>query len=577
MGNEKKIINRGTLIQKMVSILVIPLIISILIFSALFYAMKAIQNFMADKNVVIGTAKELLLEADKDMYQTYVGYLQKQSAQNDEELQKAQKIIDKNIGDVRERLEETEKIFKKMRIDYEISENMLYIKDDEDGIEGTYDDFIEIYHNKFDKWTQTFNEDDFEEIRESINSMAKIATNILEQKIEMMNNKMDRALVIFGTILGGSLIIVVIYGIGIINGIRKRTKLVIDNITNITNLDIKSKYNVNEKDKDEFGVILKKTEEMRSILSEILLSTRDMADQAQAQIEETRSGMENLDNYIQETKGNNEKNLEYSKQMGNILGNVVESLQIVQDTVNTATTKLDESIRLAVKSEENARDMIVNIKNANDKAGSLEKDIVEDMKETIKECEKIKHIENLSKTILDIAEQTNLLALNASIESARAGEAGKGFSVVANEIRDLAENSRNTVAEIQEVTDEVISVINKLIEESQVLLDFITSQVIKDYEMMDNTGNSYGEDTKQIRRIIEEFKAKFNEILSNMEQAQNLIMDIKKESDEEIENSKSVNEYLDQTTSISSNILANSEVMEESMSKLVSVVNKFKV
>ena len=74
---EKKIrINSITLIQKMVSLLVIPLIISMLIFSVYSCTFKKIQNFILDENVTIGKAKELLLEADKEMYQIYVGYLQ---------------------------------------------------------------------------------------------------------------------------------------------------------------------------------------------------------------------------------------------------------------------------------------------------------------------------------------------------------------------------------------------------------------------------------------------------------------------------------------------------------------------
>ncbi|EKY01557.1 methyl-accepting chemotaxis protein signaling domain protein [Selenomonas sp. oral taxon 138 str. F0429] len=114
----------------------------------------------------------------------------------------------------------------------------------------------------------------------------------------------------------------------------------------------------------------------------------------------------------------------------------------------------------AVKQEAGAIENVVHSVDGN--VGELNSS-TQDVSSTTQELAgRMEEINLLADSIKQITDQTNLLALNAAIEAARAGEAGKGFSVVAEEIRRLAEQSNEAINKIQETTGVIVSSVEEL-------------------------------------------------------------------------------------------------------------------
>ena len=153
---------------------------------------------------------------------------------------------------------------------------------------------------------------------------------------------------------------------------------------------------------------------------------------------------------------------------------VGNELEYIRQAVETIAQNIDVLVESAGK-----------MKSCNEEAENIMRELVTISKDNSAAVENVRsqtdltnqsamQIRTVTEIIAGISSQTNLLALNASIEAARAGEQGKGFAVVAEEIRTLADQSR-------ESSEKINAIVNTLIENSNVSVD-ITEKVSQAFE-----------------------------------------------------------------------------------------------
>ena len=130
----------------------------------------------------------------------------------------------------------------------------------------------------------------------------------------------------------------------------------------------------------------------------------------------------------------------------------------------------------------------------------------------IADSRNVDKINELTNDILGIANQTNMLALNASIEAARAGEAGKGFAVVADQIRDLAERSKDTANRIQQISGLVTDSVDTLAKNANGMLTFIDGTVLSDYDKLVDVANQYYDDADKLDSMMDVIDNKSSEL-----------------------------------------------------------------
>lgn len=179
----------------------------------------------------------------------------------------------------------------------------------------------------------------------------------------------------------------------------------------------------------------------------------------------------------------------------NLIEHILSSSKSMSDQSHSINQAAKASVQNCLRGTNIVNDVVTKVNEIQ----SMSSETISSMKVLSKRSSEISRVLGM---ITEISSQTNLLALNAAIEAANAGEYGRGFSVVAEEIRKLAEDSKNSANEIQELVDSVKN---------------DTQQAVSITERMNENITFSADASIEASRVFEEMAASSNQTLDQSE------------------------------------------------------------
>lgn len=327
--------------------------------------------------------------------------------------------------------------------------------------------------------------------------------------------------------------------------------------------------------KDEIGLLLESINNMQNTIRSMVTSVNMESNKLDSLMNSTDIAIASLNEEIEIVSSTTEDMSANMEETAATTEEINATTNYIETTVKNIADKATNGASTSEEISKRANLMKNNAVSSQQSANEIRDKLNSELRLAIQKSEAVNEITTLADSILQITEQTNLLSLNATIEAARVGEAGKGFAVVANEIKKLAGFSEDTIKRIQEVTVTVMQAVQNLKNNSEMVLEFIDNTVIKDYNLMVETGDQYDKDANYINSLVNDFSISAQELSTSIHEIGKAINEISytiNESSGGTQNIASKSIYVKEKAN---EVIRIAEDTKESSQKLKTIISDF--
>jgi methyl-accepting chemotaxis protein len=398
-----------------------------------------------------------------------------------------------------------------------------------------------------------------------------VATTVTKDEVYAPLKNMTKNLIIYFTI---TILILISITYFLLKKMLKNVSSMSEIIKKVSAGDLT--HRLDYRSKDELGQVSNDLNSMLDHLKGLIHSVQDHAAQVAASSEQLNSSTEQTAEAAQIVARTIDAVTEGALQQSSSTKKVAETTEKMSEMFlrissnsEMAARNSEEAVQKAKRGEDTVVSAVAQMETI--------KETVDNAADTIvKLGERSKEIGKIVETISDISNQTNLLALNAAIEASHAGEHGQGFSVVANEVKKLAEESKQSAGKISEVIKEIQS-------ETDIAVTSITHgthEVKKGSEVIQNTGMTFHEITSIVSQVFEQMKdvsSAIRELSLNTKHIVEMAQDVDKLAASAREQFENVAGTTEEQTATLEEIASASQELSSMASSLQDSISRFKI